>query len=1273
MKKNIIKNLLYILFPLLVIGFVNNNYAKGEKGGGLKKTTGSPAETKLNINRISTYFVNNGDSDYDGSDSGFEYPKGSNDKAFFESGLVWGCVLSDYTGDDSIRVGGSAYRHGLQAGRIEDDGSAEDGNADNVRIYRVRPDYATADLESDAEDIGVSESAVYQQYEDDWFGWPAEDGAPYEDVDGNGSYDPNVDIPGFPGADQTVWFVANDLNADATVYLYGSQPLGIEMQFTAWAYNRTGALGNMIFRKYILINKNSEQRTFKDMYVSQWSDPDLGGSGDDLAGCDTSLSLGFIYNGFATDEQYEDTPPAAGFDFFQGPIVDAPGEEGIFKGAVVQDKKNLPMTTYYFFINSDDIYADPSQGEYLGTIEFYRLLRGYISTTGDPFKDPITGEETKFTLAGDPVAGTGWVDSNPGDRRIGLCSGPFEMAYGDTQEVVVAQIAAGASEGVDRLSALSLLKFYDQEAQALYDNFFEVANPAPAPQVEVTELDQKIILNWGLDVEAYTATETFNEKGYEFQGYNIYQLESESTALEDAKRIATYDIIDGISKIIGPEFDSDGGTVLDKVLQFGNDTGIKRYIEITDDALNSNIPLRNGNPYYFAVTSYTYNSDLDIVPNTIENALDIIEIYPHATDPGVRYYAEVEEGLEVEHTTGTANATVEVKVVDPSLVTGDEYEVYFNQQHYYMDFDGIWKETNYPDSVGKSLNKPGDVSQSTITGISITSPTAGTRDLTFTLDLVSPDYNCAEGVELTFPSYVQINSADGLGAEAIIDEETNSVVFGHKVESEEDMTGGGYFCGGETIIVNINTVDLPLDVDFIVYDDGWATLFCADPDNAETCEAYGIVDAIVVNATGVCTITEEAYAFESQYHWNVRNVSTGEDVLEDQTILEEIDIYAGVGPGGSSSSPILGSNVGENSDQIIDGLQVSIKQGSYDAPIEFNTIEITRASGSTTQLVSNHSANTDGLDISNYTIFSGVATSWAIENFEIGTSEIDILQQDYELKFTGVLDTVVTGTDTLILVSSGGQMGTIFKGLDDNSLPNHPLNPNPGSSDPFLIRIPFEVWNVDDPDNPRQVNLVFRDRMQSSTDNPFYAWNLENRMYAIIVNSDYDGENPTPTDVNDDATWVLVFYSTNYEVGDVVTVSYANPFQVGKDTYGFTAPAATTTDSELAKEDVEKINVFPNPYYGYNSLEINKYQRFVTISHLPDVATIRIFNLAGQLVKTINHNDATSQFDKWDLTNESGLPVASGMYILHIDMPNLGKEKILKVGIIQEQQFLDRF
>jgi hypothetical protein len=1223
----------------------------GKKADALSRTFGEPANTHFNINLISTWLYSNAVSDINqAGNSGFVYPKGSNRAVFFTSGFIFGGVVQG-----EIRVGGTAYRTGMTAGAVIN-GVPEDPNADDVRIYRVRPDFATANLSFEVQDgDGVSQDAVRAQYELDWNNWPAAKGAPYEDVDGNGSYDPTVDIPGVPGSDQTIWHVCNDFDPGQTDYLYGSLPMGLEIQYTYWGYNTTGALGSTMFRKYLMINKNPDGLDFTDMYVSMWSDPDLGDASDDFAGCDTTTSLGFIYNANAYDAQYEYNPPAGGFDFFQGPIIDgAPSDEAIYKGQRVQGKINLGMSAFYFFINSDAVYTDPRQGEYArGTLGFYNLFQGRISTTGAPFPVPAEagGGTTALCLSGDPITRTGWIDGMqhpPGDRRIGQVAGPFVMAFGDTQEVVVAQIAAGAIPGVDRLGALGMLKFFDLEAQLTYDNFFNVPTAPLAPVVEVTELDKEIILDWSVDRNVVETTESHDELGFAFQGYNVYQLPSASATIQEAVRIATFDKVDFIAKIEGLEFDPATGVVATKVKQFGTDSGIQRFLSITTDALRSNAPLINGTRYYFAVTAYAFNPDPDAVPNNLENPIAIFTVIPQDMKPGNRIYTESGETNTAAHATGTANAQVNWEVVDPTKVTGDDYEVFFNLQHYYLDVDGIWKETAYPDQVGK--RGVDDLSTAYLTGTIVTSTTVGTADVMLVVEGIgdSPDGSWCDGVLVTFPPGIVINSASNTsagGADQTIDYVTNSVLFG-----DNEVSGYGQFHGGgEVLTININIPTLPMTIAYEIYDDGYAYV-------------YGL-GGTVVDAIGTVAIAEMGYSFKTENHWNVRNVTTSEVVLDDQKIIADVDIYDG-------------TTYYSYQSHSFEGLQVWMSAGSYETPINYYQISLVSPTGLST-LTAGAAATTTAIDLNNYTIFSGTTDSWAISNFGFGTDVIEELQQDYELRFTGVWAERTLGDGrTYHYIESGGQMGTLFLGLSSQAIMDHPDNPNPGVDQDFLVRIPFEVWNVDDPGNEYQVNFMFRDRLQSAADDPMYCWNTANRMYGVIVNSPYDENTVIPGAVDplsDNATWVLVFYGTNYHIGDIVSVVYANPLQLGVDTYTFTAPDAQTYDAELAKDDIANdLNVFPNPYYGVNSQELNKYQRFVTFSHLPQNATIRIFNLAGQLVRAID-KDNEDQFQRWDLLNQTGLPVASGLYIAYVDMPDLGTTKVLKLAVIQEQQILDRF
>ncbi len=1265
----------YILIFLMSIFFlVPGLRAEGEKNSGknpgLAKTNAQIALTSLNINNLSSYFFNNGISDISNlGNSGLYYPKGSGKTAVFTSGLLWGARVA---GDPDPRMGGTAYRTGLVPGKVLADGTADDPTLDKYRIYRVRRDVypggPTKDLSVEADLDGFSESEIRANYEKDWTEWPVDMGAPFEDVDGNGVYDPTVDIPGFPGADQTLWFVTNDLNAGQTRFLYGANPLGIECQVTIWAYNQAGALGNMYFRKYKLINVTNRPAlvptTFEEMYFSMWSDVDLGDAGDDFVGVDVDKSLQYCYNAGPVDATYAPLPPpAVGFDFFQGPVVDGvAGEDinengiddaedfGIFDGKRVGPGKiNLPMTAAYYFANGDPTIGDPPQGNIEGSRQFYNFIRGRFGISGAIFTDLATGLPTTYALNGDPVTRTGWLDGiqlPPGDRRQGSGSGPFNMAPGDTQEVVVAEIVAGALPGMDNISAISLLRFYDRTAQNAYDNFFNLPVAPPAPDVKVTELDQKVVLSWGENLERVNATESYNDKGYTFQGYNVYQLPSASADVTAGKRLATYDIIDNVKRIIEDDFNPATAVILPSVKQFGEDTGIKRFIEITKDEFDGGRPLVNGKRYYFAVTSYSYSPDPAKVPNNVENPINIITVVPQSPVPGLTYGHESGEGLEVTHQ-GTADGSFSAVVVNPASTLGHDYEVFFTQRQEIRNANGDWVAASE-----EKLNKPGDLTGTSISvaGLYGPNPAAGVQ-LDFLLDLVSPTNAWADGITLTFPAGVQILNAptfDAGGGSVSPNVNGNVVTMGL---TGGELTQNGIFHGGEHWTIFISQPDLPFSIDWIVHDDGYT-----DPAGP------------VVDATGTLVIEEIGSLSRTANYWNLRDVTTGQLKLENMGVIGGVDLFP-------KRDDQVTTDYTNQANPIIDGVQVGLNAGSYEAPIDIATggsISLERGPGSNTVLEYNTGAGVaNNIQFSDYTVFSGTVTSFAIDNFGFGTTSVNDLQQDYELRFTGVWDTTVVNGQTIISIKPGtGSMATLFSGLNANSLPQHPLNPNPGSSTPFMVPIPFEVWNKD---RNEQVNLMMRDRLQTPTAEPFYSYNPTNRMYPIIVDTPYDPTNPLVAGDprRDKATWVFVTWSCNYDLGDVVTLQYNNPIQVGVDKYLYSTTAPSFS-LDVAKSQVDEINVFPNPYYGVNAEELNKYNRFVTFSHLPAKAKVRIFNLAGVLVRTLDKDDP-GQFMRWDLQNQSGLPVASGLYIAYVELPELGATKVLKIAVIQEQQILDRF
>lgn len=88
--------------------------------------------------------------------------------------------------------------------------------------------------------------------------------------------------------------------------------------------------------------------------------------------------------------------------------------------------------------------------------------------------------------------------------------------------------------------------------------------------------------------------------------------------------------------------------------------------------------------------------------------------------------------------------------------------------------------------------------------------------------------------------------------------------------------------------------------------------------------------------------------------------------------------------------------------------------------------------------------------------------------------------------------------------------------------------------------------------------------------------------------------------------------------------------------------------------DLSSVIVYPNPYNW------RKAPAGVTIANLTQNAVIKIYNVAGQLIKTVSYTSGNGQA-KWDGTNDGGSQVASGVYIMYIHASQ--GTKMLKVAV----------
>ncbi|KPK72652.1 MAG: hypothetical protein AMJ79_15575, partial [Phycisphaerae bacterium SM23_30] len=376
----------------------------------LRKSTDLHAAKKFDVNRIDCWIINDGlfANDPPTGYSGLEYPRGSGNMAIYTAGM-W--VLGLTSDTHELRAAAASYSTDWRPGLVGPDGTPDDPTKPEYVVYKYN--------KGDA----VDQAAIDQ-------------GCPAEVI-----------------GDQMLFCVYNDADPTPHTAVWQTPPIGLEVRQTVWGYAQAGPLGDCMFMRFEFINKGPVD--LDSAYVAIFFDPDLGEATDDFVGCDTDLSLGFVYNGDAHDPYYGYSPPAVGCDFFQGPMVESPGDTAKLPSGALADMKVLPMTSFFKYINSSTLYRDPRLQSSEGGYWAYNYVQGFV-WDGSPFIDPTTGLPSKFVNPGDPVTGAGWLCSNespPGDMRMGQASGPFKLKKGEPMEVVVG-IVCGL--GTNYLNSISV-------------------------------------------------------------------------------------------------------------------------------------------------------------------------------------------------------------------------------------------------------------------------------------------------------------------------------------------------------------------------------------------------------------------------------------------------------------------------------------------------------------------------------------------------------------------------------------------------------------------------------------------------------------------------------------------------------------------------------------------------------------------------------------------------------------------------------------------------
>lgn len=270
---------------------------------------------------------------------------------------------------------------------------------------------------------------------------------------------------------------------------------------------------------------------------------------------------------------------------------------------------------------------------------------------------------------------------------------------------------------------------------------------------------------------------------------------------------------------------------------------------------------------------------------------------------------------------------------------------------------------------------------------------------------------------------------------------------------------------------------------------------------------------------------------------------------------------------------------------------------------------------------------------------------------------------------------------------------TFFNNADDVHIPQIPVNTRNQKPSDYMV-VFGEVGYGQSSD--RQVNTVTGPRNYPAKPTNFKVFNMSEDgaevEYAffeqqppdsqftitqsffgtvsdfIIFIEDFAGQTKTDTyrirmTPQSEGTTVV---SRNPQAGDTLFISVFKPF-TRNDIFEFRIEEENLEriDSDLAKSELEDIKVVPNPYIVTSPFEppitqqSNQQQRELHFTHLPVPSTLRIFTVAGVMIREINVTSESQLVHNgtyiWNMLTKDNLQISYGVYLFHVEAPGIGE------------------
>lgn len=394
---------------------------------------------------------------------GFEYPNGSSNHLIYSTSFWFSSVDTE----GMIKLSGQMEVPGedLFPGAITPGAATSvPGELDSKKVVQV----SKAEILDHIANYSTAGYVVPNSLLD----WPAHGDvtleldfylAPFVDTDNNGVYEPeNGDYPLIRG-DYATYMILND---KAEVHASGGDPLGIECHFMFYQYESDDFLDNTVFVNLKVINRSTAP--LLDFKVGCFTDPDVGDSEDDYAGCDSTLHLMYAYNGSNSDLHYGSNPPAVG-------VVNLNKSMDVFGTYFGTGATGLPINPVDFVQNMNGLWKDSSPFTLGGN--------GYGGTT-----------PTKFMYHGNPNNLGEWseVDENntAGDRKMFMATHASTLEPGEEKCFDYAFIVGDGGDHLENVTNLMTVateakNFFDLQTDFVCENYAETLSLKENTQKEL--------------------------------------------------------------------------------------------------------------------------------------------------------------------------------------------------------------------------------------------------------------------------------------------------------------------------------------------------------------------------------------------------------------------------------------------------------------------------------------------------------------------------------------------------------------------------------------------------------------------------------------------------------------------------------------------------------------------------------------------------------------------------------------------------------------------